>query len=223
MNVFYQQAKWLQWFLAILMGLLFLGIMSLWVHFLPYGIPVYALFFLILPLYHLLCTPIFSLFGVYTYLSPMLLVYNASEKQYDLHNGTSFDYLMLMRKVAPGPRMRKKLLVYYLDGLLEVIRRIESGVLPATIIVRGSSYFFSKRTASKLGFELSPTKASERTNIYLNYFDLVWMYSLSKGRLAFPRVKSVKTASVSGERLLANREQIEYMRSLLKDRKLASK
>lgn len=177
-----------------------------------------ALVFIITPLGQFLLSPLMTLTGVYQYLSPMLLVYTPNDKRYDLHNGTSFDYMFAYGKQNGGLSWQNQLLKYYLEGLLRVIQEIEENKLPETVEVRGSSYFFSSRTAESLGFEVQSTGGAEKFNILINYVDLVWMYSLSKGRLRFPRLKEVKTASTTGKNLIAKKQKIVQIKQFLDSR-----
>jgi len=148
----------------------------------------------------------------------MLLVFSANDKKYDIHNGTSFDYLMVMRKVKPGVDWRKKMLSYYIEGLLKIIDKIEKGELPGTVEVRGSSYFFSERTAKRMGFKLQKTGLFERVNLLLNVIDLVWTYSMTHGKLKFPNVLKVQTAIISGEDLVKTKKRLENLyRYLVRD------
>ena len=169
--------------------------------------------FVVVPLLQFLLTPLFTALGWYTYYSPMVVSFGRSERVIDLHNGTSFDYLLEMRGVTPGAAWKRRMLVHYLSALLHIIEGVEEGRLSPAVVVRGSSYFLSRRSAERLGFEVGETTLPERLNLGLNYLDLTWTYSLSNGRLTFPDLRNTSTVRTTGEQLVARKDQVlRYLR-----------
>lgn len=215
MNDFYTLHKLFQWTLALL--LLVIGFTPLLTLIeIGHQEPLFYLFFILyIPIAQFTFTPFFKLIGVYRYYSPMLLGYMANDKQIDLHSGTTFDYLWVMRKVKTGIEMRNRILMYQLEGLLNIIQQIESNKIPQTVNIIGTSYFFSDRTLKKLGFEIVKPSLFYRLNILVNFIDLTYLYSLSKGRFTIPNLLNVKKASISGDKLVENKNNIEEIASLL--------
>lgn len=209
MNSFYQLPKIIQWLIAILLALVAVVSIGAWSDLLHHSFLCFPLLLLVIPIGQFAITPIMKLTGVYKYLTPMVLVYGASDEKYDLHNGTGFDYLMMMRKTKPGLSWRKKILSYYMEALLKIVAKIEANELPPTVEVRGSSYFFSDRTAEKLGFELKKTGSFEIFNLMCNFLDLTWTYSLAQGKFSWPNLKNIKTATTTGATLVKNKALIE--------------
>jgi hypothetical protein len=216
MNKYYNLSKGAQWLIAIGMLLLTVVIVIIWLEISERSVFGYGLFFIVVPMVQFLTTPFFTLIGMYKYLTPMLLVYNPSQTKYDIHNGTSFDYLLVMSTTKPGVTWRTKMLGYYLEGLLLIVAKIEKKELPNSIEVSGSSYFFSERTAKRIGFELNRTGVFERVNLIANALDLIWMYSLAHGKFMVPNLFAVQTAKISGERLVEQKERLENLYRFLK-------
>jgi len=216
MNHFYKQPKILQWIEAIL--LLLVGFLPA-VTLIEYGNsnPIYFLLFIIyVPVGQFTFAPFFRLVGIYTYYSPMLLGYMANDKQIDLHSGGSFDYLFVMRNYKSGINLRNRLLLYHIEGLFKIIQLIENKNIPETVNVVGTSYFFNDRTLSKMGFEIVKPTLLYRLNLFMNFIDIIWMYSLAQGKLSIPKLWKAKKASISGTKLIENKKLIEEIYTLIR-------
>jgi len=198
--------------LLLLVAVIILGGFVLLIQYSPLFL---LLFFIIIPVTQFFISPFFRVVGYYNYLSPMLLAIAQGTKRYDIHNGTSFDYLLHMRKINCGTPWQNRLLYFYLTGLLEVIRRVENDEIPEEIIIRGSSYFFSENTALRLGFRLEKPPVMVYYKIITDYIDLTWMYSCSKRRLAFPSLKNVKAAVTTGRELCLHKAQLIILQKKL--------
>jgi hypothetical protein len=211
MNDFYKQPKALVWIestLFLLAGF-FLAVLIIEK---GYDQPLfYAAVILYVPITQFLYTPIFKLTGVYTYYSPMLLGYMVNEKQIDLHSGTSFDHLFVLRNCKPGIELRNRLLAYHLEGLLNLISLIENKQIPESVTIVGTSYFFNDRTLKKLGFQIEKASAFYRANLFLNFIDLFWMYSLSRGKVTMPSLWEAKKARVPGSTLVVQKANLEAL------------
>ena len=220
MNDFYKQPKLLVWIESIFFLLIGL-ILAVFFIEKGYSEPLFYLALVIyVPISQFLFTPIYKLTGGYTYYSPMLLGYMANEKLIDLHSGTSFDYLFVLRKYQSGTPLRNRIMMYHLEGLLKLIQLIEEKHIPASVNIIGTSYFFSERTLSNLGFQIEKATLFYRVNLFINFIDLFWMYVLSKGKLAIPAVWDAKKAKITGGTLLAQKIKLEKLYMNLKGKQI---
>jgi hypothetical protein len=211
MNHFYKQPKIVVWIESIF--LLLIGIV-LGILIIVKGndnAMYYLGFFLYVPVSQFLFTPIYTLTGGYTYYSPMLLGYMANDTKIDLHSGTSFDHLFVLRKYPSGTPLRNRILWYHLEGLLHLIQLIEEKRIPESVKIVGTSYFFNDRTLLKLGFQLEKASLFYRINLLINGIDLFWMYSLSQGKLAIPTLWDAKKASIQGNQLVQSKPKLQAL------------
>ena len=211
MNDFYKQPKLFQWVEAIL--LLLIGLLpALVIIGKGDSQPLFYLLFLIyVPIVQFAATPFFTLVGIYRYYSPMLLGYMANDNQIDLHSGGSFDYLFVMRKYKSGIVMRNRLMKFYLEGLIYIIKQIENKSISEKVNIVGTSYFFNNRTLCKMGFEVKNPSFFYVVNLIANFIDLLWMYSLSQGKLSIPEIWNAQNAKISGTKLLESKKIIEEL------------
>lgn len=98
---------------------------------------------------------------------------------------------------------------YHLEGILNIIQLMENKQIPSSVNIIGTSYFFNDRTLTNLGFQLEKANLFYRINLLINFIDLFWMYSLSKGNLAIPSVWDAKKASIKGDILLQQKVKLE--------------
>lgn len=218
MNNFYKQPKILQWIESILL-LLFGFLPAILIIEKGYSQPIlYLLFIIYGPIGQFSFTPFFRLIGVYKYYSPMLLGYMVNNNQIDLHSGGSFDYLFVMRKYNSGIELRNKLLMYHLEGIINLVKLIENKSIPEKVNIVGTSYFFNNRTLHKMRFEIMNPSLFDRVNLFVNFIDLIWMYSLSKGKFSIPKLWNAKKASITGTKLIESKEILQEFYDKIKTR-----
>jgi hypothetical protein len=176
-------------------------------------------FILALPLFsslfHFLVTPLYTRLKVFDHLSPMLLVNLPSPKVYELHHGTSFDYMLNIDRIKSG-NLKRNIAIDYLEGLCTIIQRIENNQLSSDVIIKGSTYFIEYKTAKRFGFSIQDASWKDILFLAINYIDLTWMYSLTKNRLDFPNIMRAKTLTTTGAALMAHKTSIWGLHDKLK-------
>ena len=196
-----------QWTISIVFSILLILLLGWWIQVVSSNKFLCLLIFGMVPIIQFLITPLLTCLKLYHYYSPMVVSFG-NNKVIDLHNGTSFDYLMDMRNVKPGIDWKRKMLIHYLKAFIAIINKMETGQMDKSITVRGSSYFISNRSAEKIGFTIHKAAFAEKINIVLNYFDLIWMYSLANGAIMLPNLKDIKTVKIDGESLIKKKGDI---------------
>jgi len=56
-----------------------------------------------------------------------------------------------------------------------------------------------------MGFETEQPTLFYRLNLFVNFIDLFWMYSLSKGKISTPKVWEANKLSITGSKLVENK------------------
>lgn len=210
MRRLYLRSRSVQWVVAT--GLFFGGISLIIKAVLVLRFPAaLAAIPLLLSTYQLSITPLFRLLGIYRYHSPMLKVTIRTSHVYEIHGGTNFDYLLHLRWSERGPVAARKVMILYLEGLLDIARQVAQGRLSRSITITATSYFFRDESAERLGFTILEPSLRLRLNLMANLLDLILMYSFTRGRLAFPQIWRVRQAVIRGECLVARQGSIEAM------------
>jgi hypothetical protein len=201
MRGLFQQPKGIQWTVAGLLAASFwvpwLGLLAWWpLWIVGLLLPVAVCHFMFA------LTPLLRLTGVFRYHSPMLRSFLPWRRVCDLHTGTFFDYLAHFRWEERGAVAARKMLIYFVEGLVALSEDIESGRVPAEVQIQVTSYFIREETFARYGFQTSRPDASYRLNSLISYFNLVLMYSYARGRLAFPALHLAHRATMTGAELV---------------------
>jgi hypothetical protein len=69
-----------------------------------------------------------------------------------------------------------------------------------------------------MGFQSVKPSLFYRLNLFVNIIDLIWMNSLSQGKFSIPKLWNVKKATISGAKLIENKNLIENIYINLKSR-----
>ncbi len=205
MKRFYDMPKLAQWIVAIVLLVVGLGVLF------PFIAGSYGLLLLPLlaPFLNLVSVPFFRLIGYYKYLNPYVISTVQTDEKYDLHNVFTFDYLVNFKWADRGKKAQKILLAHYFKALITIIKRIEDNELSPEVEIVGHSYFFSDRTAEKLGFTVSKAGAFWIVNSALQFIELTYLYSFSQGKWAMPKFWNVRRAAIVGSDLVKKKEIIE--------------
>jgi len=204
----------LQWCYPILLIGLFLFL--LWLPFLclPKGLYWLLAAILLLPLIPVLesflLTPAYALAGRFNYYSPLLLA-TKSPQGLDLHVGTLYDYVTQLRWSERGVQSQRQAMLLILQGLLGICDAVDKGRLSAHTEITATSYFFSDRSAKKLGFTLNSGSFEMKLNLVLVYLSLVLRISFIKGRWFLPDLKRIKSIHTTAGELLQQRSLISQM------------
>ena len=208
----------IQWGFATILSVVFLALIAIPFLVIPVG-PYWFLYGLIIlpfvaPLESLLLTPLYRLCGRFDYLSALLLA-TKSPNGFELHTGTLFDYVSHLKTRDLGHRAQRVVVKNVLEGLLVLCDKVDGGKIKAEIKLTATSYFFSDRTAKKLGFDIVEADRVNRINLYSAYLSLMLRLSFTKGKLTAPKLSQLRQISTTAGDLATHRQDILRMLTYL--------
>ena len=229
----YPQSKPLQWTVALLLLLAFVALImtatlavasllnvrrddpvqlggALAAH-LVLGLPLWMLLSLFL------LAPLFRLTGALRYYSPYLIASRARPGRLDLHGATPFDYLLLFRWRERGRPAVRRILLWYVDGLIALARDVERGRLPLDTTLVATSYIFSAASARRFGFTVAESPGFAWGG-YLTYPTQFLTYSFAQGRWALPPIHRARQATIQAAALCAHIGRLERLQQRLRGR-----
>lgn len=158
--------------------------------------------------------PLLRLVGALRYYSPYLIATRSRGDHLDLHGATLFDYILLFRWSERGRQAVRKILIWYVEGLLALVDEIEKGRLPDKLVLSATSYIFSESIARRYGFQV---ETASRFSIggFLTYPTQVVTYSFAKGGWAFPPILRARRATITGATLRSQAARLQKLRARL--------
>ena len=152
-------------------------------------------------------TPLFKFLGIYQYHSPLLMTVRVGPKLYELHLGTSWDFLF-RPKINP-----LSLKITVLDGLLVLCEKIENGEFPKNVVLKGNPYFLKSSSLSRFGFKERKPNLFEYFLTLLSFLESTLLLSLSRKKLLFANIKNNRIVYINSLELLTYKPLIELIRN----------
>ncbi|MCF8336665.1 MAG: hypothetical protein K9I74_01655 [Bacteroidales bacterium] len=153
--------------------------------------------------------------GKLTYHSLLFLSEKPKNGVIKIHGGTLFDYVFVIDKKMNGKQRTSFIIQQYLQGLLNLIEENENNKAD-NLVVRGTSYIINDRTAQRIGFKVVKTDYIQKLILTYNYFNILFTYSIAKGKLSFPKLNDTKTFETKLSDLVKRKEYIRNLNEKFK-------
>lgn len=221
---FIRLSKPIKYLIVVSMILVATILVYLWILLLQHSawfISLAPIFYLLLPL---LEKPISILSGAKNYYSPLLIVWGKNKKVYSIHLGTQFDLLMALDFNAKPHTYKTQVLIYTFEGFLNIIDELKKTKNYKARII-ATSYFLSKNTAERFGFESKKPTRKQMLLLITLYFNLTLVKSIIDRKLNFPNLFQTTSIEIDARSLIDQELKIrrgyEYLRSRLLKAKAA--
>ncbi|MBL9160346.1 MAG: hypothetical protein JNJ70_22885 [Verrucomicrobiales bacterium] len=230
MKEWYERSNAVRWLVALVLLIGFavlFGGPAFWIAAalgLDYGNPLHLgtvvvlQLVLLLPFWMLMANfffaPLLRLAGSLRYYSPYLVVTRGRKGSRALHGATLFDYVLWFRWSERGPRAVRKILTWYVEGLLALAREMDQGNIPRDTVFSATSFIFSASLARRYGFRVEDGTRFSLGGL-LTYPTQLLTYSFARGRWALPPVFRSKRATITGAALCAQVDRLQRLRSRL--------
>ncbi len=150
-------------------------------------------------------TPLLKYFGFYKYHSPLFMTVKVAPKLYELHLGTSWDFIF-------HPRINPSTLkINVLEGLLILCNKLENGEFPRDVVLKGNPYFLKSSSLSRFGFKDRKLNWFEYFTTLLSFPESTILLSISRRELKFANINNNRIVYINSTELLANKPIITLL------------